>query len=139
MPAKMVSLPLFAQQCTLPACLVSKPVFVFLSNDTGQGIPKWQKPGQLCVAMESCCLHKGGEGNSGWEDDRGRYSPSSMVAFLKSQYVDSVLQLKITQASNKGNASYVIGTNTQNKVPWEMPFLYRNIFSCYLETPVINW
>ena len=87
---------------------------------------------------ESCCLHKGGEGNCDWEDDGGRKSLSSMAAFLKLQSLDSVLPLKITQASNKVITSDVTGTSSQKKVvPWEMLFLYRNLFSRYLETPVM--
>lgn len=66
-----------------------------------------------CVWLwESCCLHKGGEGTSDWEDDGGRSCLTSMAAFLKSQSVESVLQLKITQASSKGITGDVIGRST---------------------------
>lgn len=88
--------------------------------------------------MGERCPHKGGEGNSGWENNGGRNSLSSMAAFLKSQSVDSFLQLKTTQASNKDITSDVTGTSTQKKVlPWERLFLYRNLFSHYLGTPVM--
>jgi len=49
---------------------------------------------------ESRCPHEGGEGNSGCEDQGVRNSLPSVAAFLKSQSVDSVLQLKIRQASS---------------------------------------
>lgn len=59
--------------------------------------------------MESCCQHKGSKGNSGWKHDGGRNSLLSTAAFLNSQSLGFVLQLKITQACNKDITNDVTG------------------------------
>lgn len=117
LPAKMVLLPPWPQQRGPPTRLVRKPALAFLPSDLGQGTSTRKKPDPLCATTGELlpAQGRGREENSGWEDDAGRNSLSSIAAFLKSPSVDSVLQLKITQASNKDVTSDVTGTSTPKK------------------------
>lgn len=64
---------------------------------------------------------------------RGRNSLLSVAAFPKSQSVNSVLQLKITQASSKDITSDVTYTNTPKKssTMGDAGFLQKSFFTLF--------
>lgn len=130
------------QQCAPPACLVSNPGLVLPSDDAGRGVPKRRKPGQSCPATGSCRLHEGGEGHSGCEGDAGRCSLSSAAFVVSCASEASARRFCPAVKNNTRFQQRQHGLRRwhkhQNKGPWETPCLDRNIFSRYLETPVIK-
>ena len=132
----MVSLPRYPQQPGPPACLVPKPVLLFLPNDAGQGASKWQKPNQLCVAVGEP-LPARGRGREQWlRRPRGEKFPA--ISGCVSEI--SVCGL-CPAAKNKTGFQWslvmsLVQAPQRNVVPWEMLFLYRNLLSHHLETPV---